>query len=244
MVLAALLVASAGCSSITGGSEPPKTLTAEDMETHRSTLQNEGTATIIVNATVPVEGETVQLDGITKANFENNRAVAETTIYMFGGVTIEEYYNGNTTYEKIDSDLTGTQYNASEGDQTFMKLALLNSSDEKTNTSNDDISLASDNESVTFERVDTQEGTGGATVYKANRTELIAHYNAERQQPVTNATMEIHRTSDGLLNFVNLRLATEQGGETQLTEFKIRISDVGNTTVEKPDWVETAEMTT
>lgn len=243
VIAIALLVATAGCSGLGGiAGGPPATLSQSEFETHQSALQESGSATIVMNVTTQADGQNVQLDGVTKADFENDRAVANMTIPLFGGITIAQYYDGTTTYEKTASSFTGTQYNATAGDSTFVSAALLNGSEDETGTNESSIDLASDDSNVTFERVDGEEGFEGATVYRANQTELVDSYSSDLEGRLVNATMEVHRADDGVFNFIHLRLVTEEDGERQLTEYKLRITDLGETEVVKPEWVETAEL--
>jgi hypothetical protein len=240
-LLTMTLVVTAGCAGVGLGGSDSSTLGASDYETHRSTLQDAGSATIIMNVTVPSQDQTVELNGVTKADFENDRAVSDMMIPLFGGINIAQYYDGSKTYERTKSSIGGTEYNVSSGDGTYMETVLLNESDDES-AGNGSVDVTGESSDLTFERVDGDEGYQGATIYRANHSQVMEYYEGEVDGSVVNATMEIHQTDDGLFNQIYVRVISEVGGERQLTELKLRVTDLGETEVTQPDWVETAKL--
>lgn len=244
MALVVVLVLSAGCSTLGGGgTSTPDSLGQAEFDQHDDALTDAGSATIALNITAPSDGDSVEVNTLLKADFDSNTVRSNVTIPLLGGVNIAQYYDGETTYEKTESSLTGTQYNATTGDQTYLDVVMVNTTDSETAPANGSVDVSDQSANLTFERLST-DGLNGATVYRANRTELIDTYDADMQGTVENATLEVHRTNNGVLNYMHLRLVTTVDGQRQLTELKYRITDLGSTDVTKPDWVSTAKMAT
>ncbi|MFC5971693.1 hypothetical protein ACFPYI_10150 [Halomarina salina] len=243
LVLALVLVTTAGCSALGGGGNgSPETLTQEEFHAHDAALRDAGSATVTLNVTAPSGGQSVRLNGVVRADFEANRTSANTTIPMFGGISVDQYSDGSTTYERTVSGFTGTQYDAVEGSQTYLSTAMMDDGDDGS-SSNGSVDISSESANLSFEKTG-EDGFEGATVYRADRSALVDTYSGKLNGSVVNASLEMHRTDDGFFNFVHLRLVTEVDGQRQLTELRFRITNLGETAVTKPAWVSTARTMT
>ncbi|RRJ28061.1 DUF7537 family lipoprotein [Halocatena pleomorpha] len=150
-------------------------------------------------------------------------------------IRMEMYQENNTTYEKTQMPLLGTIYNTSE--ESFSSFQ-----ENQTNTTDMNGWFAN----ASFEGAGTVT-RNGETLYRYNATDVD---NPETYTDLTqsatidsvetfNATILVDK--EGILRSLTFDITATSFGKTQKMSSEIRITDIGSTAVNKPDWIETAK---
>ena len=251
-VLLCLLTLLAGCSGVPGlgdGSEgygEGETLNTSALAAdHASNLREAGSFTVVLSQhTTTGEGTTaeqhqrvaVDLDAnrtlltISSARSNGNRSVSNgQTVYGTGEVTYVRLGEGEEArYNRINGS-GGPMSPALTGEQ-FVSLNTTSSLTTATNWTRNG-STTRDGETLT--RFDATGNESVADAVFAASDVTVTGYDA---------TMLV--TEDGTVRRTSYVLDAEAGGRAVTQRVDVRITDVGNTTVEAPDWLGEARNAT
>jgi len=218
-------------------------------ERHSRALRNAGSFTVdqdlsYANDTTSFLSSdiTSELDLDAERGYQNGS-------FGFGGFASVQstYTDGDRTWQRQNSSFGGVQYSAGTAPYGPSEPTPVNF----TSVIGEAVNTTTGN--VTFSRTGTTTVDGvDATVYEADGDQLIEElgFNASGGSFFSNATVEgasatVGVDGDGIIRLTTFEvvLDSEQAGEV-IISFEQRVSDVGATSVEEPDWLDEAKEQT
>lgn len=249
LVAVAFLVASGGCVGLFGGDSDVQTLTP---------------AAVPTNTPPPAPGVTdegsVNPEGLVSAH----EAVLENTSYRFQRVVAVTGRNGTLRVEtdrRIDDDGTALEQLQVRGEgpigaavqnwtryrsgDTIVSRTRLANGQTVTNRllagGTDSFSVGRDLYGRVLTATDFQavaQTSDTAVLNARERFNLSEPIEQVRTGSARSATAQLVVTGDGLIRELTLRYETEIDGQRVRVRVNQRITQVGNTSVERPDWVD------
>lgn len=234
-----VLVLLAGCSAVpfAGGSGeeiPSDEQSAEEFkQAHASALEEQGSFTTTVEVTQSQGDKSQTNTYMYEVDTASNQALStvETPasaiqLYTAGDTTFVQQSAGNQTAYQMDS----APYDAAVQPVTTEEATLSNAV------------LPIGN--VTYQETGTKMYNGvEVTVYEANEEEAKKALGGsdESKTTVESFESEIYVDENGIVRYQTVSYKMSANGKTLEASLELEITDVGSTTVEEPDWIDTAK---
>jgi hypothetical protein len=256
----ALLVATAGCSSLglggDGGSGGDGAAgdgySASGSELDGATLsdataaavQSAGSYTLNQSSSIVATQQgtefTTEAELRTKVNFDAERGLREQQQRRSGGeqsreITSTVYTDGNTSYRQQEGG-GNTSYDMQEGGASG--ISGINA----VNVTGFNQNFTPIIDGLGWERTGSEEVDGVAvTRYDVTGIENESALGLGGSTTLTNVNGSMFVDGDGVTRQISLEYDAESGGSTSTLEVTITVSELGSTTVEEPDWVSKAQ---
>ena len=179
------------------------------------------------NSTVDVEN---RVDFESQIDFESQQGYQRFDVDspMYSG-WIESYYEDDMQYRR--SEVGGERSNVSVDEQNFTTAEL---------TSTDPIRPLLSNVSSYEVSIEQRDGTTVA-VYERSGTEGIdSFYNVDESADISSFSATFAVDSEGVIHSASYDITYTTEGEEQTVTVEFELSDLGETSVERPDWADEA----
>ncbi|UPM41782.1 DUF7537 family lipoprotein [Halocatena salina] len=203
-------------------------------EQHNEALSEHDSYTKITNLTSP-SGDGYAAATI-RTNNTNNHTGATVKSRRSGKDTLktEMYHNGDIGYTKSETDGYGNTYTTYEAPLSSTRKSLVNPSEFDKWFAN-----------ISFEATGTVT-RNGETLLRYNSTDIVdpktffhtVGFSTMDSIESVNSTLLIDE--EGIIRQFTIMTTYRSDGKTQTGTISYRITNVDSTSVEKPDWVETA----
>lgn len=251
--LAALML-SAGCLNFTNSSSGdfPDELSSEDLDTHRSNLANASSYESSVAITITSGGgEASNINQTFRIDNADEQYYVESMSNLLGDVTTETFTNDSATWQRtsvnggeFSYDYAEAPYNETSNDTFTQPLRPVN----VTQAERGFAPLGGDT-TISADGTTTYNGEQ-VGVYEANTEEVRTLLNETSDEnlgatdgTIDDASLTVYLNEDGVLVYQNLNVSgTGEQGASFTVDATYTVSNVDNTDVTQPSWLDTARQ--
>jgi len=200
------------------------------VETYQSAVKAQGSYTGTHSYDVRASDGNTSVDVENRVDFESQQGHQRFDVDSpeYSG-WVESYYEDDTRYQR--SEIDGQRSNVSVNEQNFTTAEL---------TSTDPIRALLSNVSAYETSVEQRGGTTVA-VYEASGTEGIeAFYGINESTDISAFSATFVVDSEGLVRSATYDITYTNESEEQTVTMEFELTGLGETSVERPDWVDEA----
>ena len=200
------------------------------LESHQSALEARGSYTGTYSYDVRASDGNSTLDVENRVDFESQQGYQRFDVDSpaYSG-WVESYYEDDTRYRR--SEIGGERSNVSVEEQNFTTAELTSTGPIRP--------LLSD---VSSYEVSTEQRDGTTVaVYERSGTEGIdSFYNVDESADISSFSATFAVDSEGVIRSASYDITYTTEGEEQTVTMEFELSDLGETSVERPDWADEA----
>jgi len=200
------------------------------VETYQSALEARGSYTGTYSYDGRASDGNTSVDVENRVDFESQQGYQRFDIDSpeYSG-WMESYYEDDTRYRR--SEIDGERSNVSVDEQNFTTAEL---------TSTDPLRALLLNVSAYETSTEQRDGTTVA-VYEASGTEGVdSFYNIDESADISAFSATFAVDSEGLVRSATYDITYTNEGEEQTVTMEFELTGLGETSVERPDWVDEA----
>ena len=200
------------------------------LESYQSAVEARGSYASTHGFDVRANDGNTSFDVENRVDFENQQGYQRVDVDSpaYSG-WVESYYEDDTRYQR--SEVGGERSSVSVDEQNFTTAEL---------TSTDPIRPLLSNVSSYEVSVEQRDGTTVA-VYERSGTEGIdSFYNIDESTDVSAFSATFAVDSEGVIHSASYDITYTTEGEEQTVTMEFELSDLGETSVERPDWADEA----
>ena len=200
------------------------------VETYQSAVKAQGSYTGTHSYDVRASDGNTSVDVENRVDFENQQGYQRVDVDSpaYSG-WVESYYEDDMQYRR--SEVGGEQSDVSVDEQNFTTAEL---------TSTDPIRPLLSNVSSYEVSIEQRDGTTVA-VYERSGTEGIdSFYDINESTDVSAFSATFAVDSEGVIHSASYDITYTTEGEEQTVTMEFELSDLGETSVERPDWADEA----